>query len=113
MATFDSPFLVQFRCAAWTLPKDLLCVMQFMDGGDLRDYLATHTTTNFQWPEKVVHIQRIAEALVYLHLLNVIHRDIKSRIVLLDSPKGTKVMDFGVSNEDIEATMTVGVGTFR
>ncbi|KAF0713047.1 hypothetical protein As57867_004535, partial [Aphanomyces stellatus] len=113
MSTFNSPYIVQFIGAAWKQPKDMKCVMELMDGGDLRDYLAKHNPKTFPWSEKMVHIQRIAEALVYLHSLSVIHRDLKSRNVLLDSTKGTKLTDFGVSKEDMEATMTMGVGTFR
>ncbi|KAF0705526.1 Aste57867_7024 [Aphanomyces stellatus] len=113
MSTFDSPYIVKFIGAAWTRPLDMKCVMEFMNGGDLRDFLANHSAVEFPWTEKVVHIQSIVEALVYLHSLNIIHRDLKSRNILLDSTKGTKLTDFGVSKEDMEATMTMGVGTFR
>ncbi|KAF0690147.1 Aste57867_18472 [Aphanomyces stellatus] len=113
MSTFNSPYIVQFIGAAWEQPKDMKCVMELMDGGDLRDYLTNHNADAFPWEDKLVHIQRIADALVYLHSLSVIHRDLKSRNVLLDSTKGTKLTDFGVSKEDMEATMTMGVGTFR
>ncbi|KAF0713321.1 hypothetical protein As57867_004390, partial [Aphanomyces stellatus] len=40
MSTFDSPYIVKFIGAAWKQPKDMKCVMELMDGGDLRDYLA-------------------------------------------------------------------------
>ncbi|CAK5249847.1 unnamed protein product [Aphanomyces euteiches] len=97
MASFNSPYIVKLIGAAWTRPVDIHCVMEFMDSGDLKNYLEIHKSIR----------------LVYLHSMDIIHRDIKSRNVLLDSIKGTKLTDFGISKEDMQATMTVGVGTFR
>ncbi|KAF0739122.1 hypothetical protein Ae201684_005296 [Aphanomyces euteiches] len=113
MASFDSPYIVKLIGAAWTRPSDIKCVMELMDGGDLKQHLDHMTAEIFPWSEKYIHIQNIAEGLVYLHSLSIIHRDLKSRNVLLDSKKGTKLTDFGVSKEDLHATMTIGVGTFR
>ncbi|KAG9416268.1 hypothetical protein AC1031_000669 [Aphanomyces cochlioides] len=113
MATFDSPYIVKLIGAAWTRPSDVKCVMELMDGGDLKDCLDHNTPQDFPWNDKFMHIYSIVEGLVYLHSLNIIHRDLKSRNVLLDSKKSTKLTDFGVSKEDLQATMTVGVGTFR
>ncbi|KAG9402803.1 hypothetical protein AC1031_006351 [Aphanomyces cochlioides] len=45
--------------------------------------------------------------------MDIIHRDLKSRNIVIDSKKGTKLTDFGVSKEDLQETMTIGVGTFR
>ncbi|KAH9079741.1 hypothetical protein Ae201684P_009615 [Aphanomyces euteiches] len=87
--------------------------MELMDSGDLKDYLDTHDASKFPWVEKYVHMLSIVEGLAYLHSMNIIHRDLKSRNVLMDSTKGTKLTDFGISKEDIQATMTMGVGTFR
>ncbi|KAF0698228.1 Aste57867_11132 [Aphanomyces stellatus] len=113
MATFDSPYIVKLIGAAWTRPSDVKCVMELMEGGDLKDYLDHHNANEFTWNDKYMHIHSIVEGLVYLHSLNIIHRDIKSRNVLLDSKKCTKLTDFGISKEDMQATMTMGVGTFR
>ncbi|KAH9051529.1 hypothetical protein Ae201684P_022172 [Aphanomyces euteiches] len=95
MSTFDSPWIVRLVGAAWTRPSNIKCVMELMDSGDLKDYLDTHDASKFPWVEK------------YVHMLSI------SRNVLMDSTKGTKLTDFGISKEDIQATMTMGVGTFR
>ncbi|RHY01692.1 hypothetical protein DYB36_013521, partial [Aphanomyces astaci] len=64
--------------------------------------------------EKVGIAIDIAQALVYLHSLSpkVIHRDLKSKNVLLDDNFTAKLSDFGISRlRQLEETMTAGVGT--
>ncbi|OQR88779.1 protein kinase [Achlya hypogyna] len=113
MAGFDSPNIIKLVGAVWTSPLDLRCVMEFMDLGDLKDHLATHDATVLLWRQKLHILRGIVNGLAYLHSLNIVHRDLKSRNVLLDSKKGVKLVDFGVAKEDVQGTMTLGVGTFR
>jgi len=88
-------------------------VVEYMDQGDLKVVLENTTPESFPWKEKLPCALSIAEGLVYLHSMNIIHRDLKSRNVLMDSISGTKLTDFGVSREASSETMTIGVGTYR
>ncbi|KAF0699546.1 Aste57867_9883 [Aphanomyces stellatus] len=115
MSALQSSRIVALEGAAWTQPIDLQAVLEYMDVGDLRHYLATtRGTGRFTWPDKLACALSVAEALFYLHSQAMIHRDLKSRNVLLDSTKGTKLGDFGASKEVIYGdTLTANVGTFR
>ncbi|RHZ01360.1 hypothetical protein DYB31_006199 [Aphanomyces astaci] len=108
------PYVVHFIGVAWNTPGDMMLLTEFMNGGDLRQVLEL-TPPSFQWVHKLRCALSVAEGLVYLHLMDpkVIHRDLKSRNVLLDSDFNAKITDFGIARETDDATMTAGIGTFR
>ncbi|KAG9402828.1 hypothetical protein AC1031_006371 [Aphanomyces cochlioides] len=108
----QSPFIVSLIGVAWTTATDLQCVMEYMNLGDLRSYLTS--VKSIAWESKVACALSVAEGLFYLHVQQRIHRDVKSRNILLDSVKGAKLGDFGVSKEVIYGdTLTAAVGTLR
>ncbi|OQS07846.1 kinase, partial [Thraustotheca clavata] len=104
----DSPYIVQFKHASWTTPADIVLVTEFMEGGDLRTKLENNADKSFTRQHKIHCALDIANALGYLYTLHIkiIHRDLKSRNVLLNSQMQAKVADFGVSREIDDATMT-------
>ncbi|OQR89365.1 protein kinase [Achlya hypogyna] len=111
-ARMDSPYIVRMLGASWRVPSELQMVLEWMDRGDLKRVLDTTSPASFLWDAKTDCMLAMAEGLVYLHSLDVIHRDLKARNVLLDSKKGTKLTDFGVSRIATTETMTMSVGTY-
>ncbi|OQR94718.1 kinase [Thraustotheca clavata] len=116
----ESPCIVKTLGAAWRIPSELQMVLEWMDRGDLTNVLKSTKPSitggdspNFPWTEKITTMLAIADGLTYLHAFDIIHRDLKSHNVLLDSMKETKLADFGVSREVTSETMTIGVGTYR
>lgn len=113
MCVFNHVNVVRLVGISWSLDiADLCAVAEYMEMGDLMQVLSRlqHRLT---WPkEKISIAMGIAEALVYLHSVHVIHRDLKSRNVLLNKKFHAKLSDFGVSRRAaINETYTSGVGT--
>ncbi|KAH9121774.1 hypothetical protein AeMF1_006640 [Aphanomyces euteiches] len=114
LSKIECPFIVHFVGVAWTKLVDMMLVTEYMDRGDLRHVLQSKQV--FPWHAKLQCALDIAEGLVYLHTMDakIIHRDLKSRNILLDSKKGAKITDFGIAREaDDFATLTLNLGTYR
>uniref|UniRef100_H3GMR4 Protein kinase domain-containing protein n=1 Tax=Phytophthora ramorum TaxID=164328 RepID=H3GMR4_PHYRM len=115
-ATMDHPHIVSFIGVAWDSLSDICVVLEFMDGGELRAMLSACEKTNLPVGfdrQKITIALQVCHALTYLHSLTppIIHRDLKSRNILLDSEWNAKLSDFGMSRERLDRTMTAGVGT--
>ncbi|RLN44815.1 hypothetical protein BBJ28_00011580 [Nothophytophthora sp. Chile5] len=116
MATLEHPRIVQFVGVAWDSLTDLCAVCEYMEGGDLRALLASYEAQSHPVGfdrSKITIALHVAHALTYLHSLErpVLHRDLKSRNILLTASLEAKLTDFGVSREHVDRTMTAGVGT--
>ncbi|OQR98125.1 protein kinase [Achlya hypogyna] len=113
MARLQCPFLVDFVGVQWSDFLHLQCVVEFMANGDLRSYLEQHSAGVFTWSDKRRVAIAVARALDYLHTHGVVHRDLKSRNILLDHELRAKVADFGIARQVTEESMTNAVGTYR
>ncbi|EWC46332.1 hypothetical protein DRE_04503 [Drechslerella stenobrocha 248] len=91
------------------MPKQLYIRMEYLAFGDLSDYIRAHS----RMAEPLVRIvtQQVNQALVFIHGLNISHRDIKPDNILVKSenPLVVKLSDFGLAKmikEDHEFNKT-------
>ncbi|KAJ8542707.1 hypothetical protein ON010_g12106 [Phytophthora cinnamomi] len=116
VAPFDHPNIVHLVGCAWTIETDLQALFEYMENGDLRDYLVDPNSPR-HWSQELLQLAvDIIEALVYVHSFTppLVHRDLKSRNVLLSGDMKAKVTDFGASRyKSVDETMTAAVGTGR
>jgi len=111
-ASLIHPNIIGFVGVAWSVINNLILVLEFLPGGDLQNFLKRQGDL-LSWPHDKIHIAiGLARALQYLHEREppLIHRDLKSKNVMLTRTLEPKLIDFGVSREQKD-DMTAGVGT--
>ncbi|KAK4254183.1 hypothetical protein QN277_009597 [Acacia crassicarpa] len=96
--------------------NDLLLIYEFMPNGSL-DYHLFQSKNLLIWPTRYNVAQGLASVILYLHEeweQCVVHRDIKSSNIMLDSNFNTKLGDFGLARlveHGKGLTTTIAAGT--
>ncbi|RLM80585.1 putative LRR receptor-like serine/threonine-protein kinase [Panicum miliaceum] len=79
----------------------LALVYEYMPEGNLQDHLRdTSTSKSLTWEQRLQIAHDAAQGLEYLHVgckPALIHRDVKSRNILLTADLGAKIADFGLT----------------
>ncbi|OQR81070.1 kinase, partial [Thraustotheca clavata] len=113
LSRLDHPSIVQFLGVYFPYKHELMFLVEYMADGDLRDRLMHTTPQSNTWSEKLSIATQVAAGLVYIHDKNLIHRDLKSRNILLHDGVA-KISDFGAARQATTThTMTRGIGTYR
>lgn len=113
------PNCVAFRGVVFG-PKErddyfLLC--ELMPGGSVHDRLVRRAATDAPPPKRAVlnrEMLQVASAMMHLHSLGIIHRDLKSSNVLIGKDGRLAVSDFGLARyTHPDGEMTAETGSYR
>ncbi|XP_021771611.1 serine/threonine-protein kinase STY46-like [Chenopodium quinoa] len=98
---------------ACTKSPDLCIVTEYMPGGSLYNYLHKNRRA-LKLSELLKFAIDVSKGMEYLHHNDIIHRDLKSANLLMDTLQVVKVADFGVARFlHQEGVMTAETGTYR
>jgi serine/threonine protein kinase len=77
-------------------PNHHYMVFEFIDGGQLLDYIISHGRLRERAARKFA--RQIGSALNYCHKNSIVHRDLKIENILISKSGNIKIIDFGLSN---------------
>ncbi|KAF0561619.1 kinase-like protein [Gigaspora margarita] len=83
------------------LSNNFALVLQFANGGNLRNYLLKKKQNGIYriaWTDLIKISIDITNGLTYLHNINIIHRDLHSKNILINDGKAL-IADFGISKQ--------------
>lgn len=100
LSTLQHPHVIQL-VEVYETPKKVFMVLEMCRGGELSDLL--HQKYRLNEEEVKIVMRRLAEAVVYMHDCEVVHRDLKLENILVstadpDDTFNIKVTDFGLSH---------------
>ncbi|KAL0017099.1 hypothetical protein SO802_004168 [Lithocarpus litseifolius] len=99
-------------------PRHSFLVYKFLEGGSLKELLSNkEEAINFTWIKRANVVKGVADALSYMHhdcSLPIVHRDISSKNILLDSECVAHISDFGTARllKPDSSNRTSFAGTF-
>ena len=107
--------VILYGCTS-RMSRDLLLVYEFIANGTGADHLhgSRSAEQGLTWPLRLNIAIETAEALAYLHAVEIIHRDVKTTNILLDNNFHVKVADFGLAafvGRDFSRVLTTIRGT--
>jgi len=108
LCRFSHPNIVQF-IGVTEKNDDIYIVTEYVAGGNLRQFLKDKKV-DLPWELRIQIAIDIASGMAFLHSKNVIHRDLKSKNILVEDNWRVKVCDFGFArsvNTNRRQLMTV------
>lgn len=103
MSRLRSPHIVQLYGACLE-PENLCLSMEYMDKGSLNKVLTQSPLTLQKQKEYALSI---AKGLSYLHKHNIVHCDLKSSNILINSKGEVKITDFGLSKTNMKSIRVI------
>ncbi|MQM12474.1 hypothetical protein Taro_045390 [Colocasia esculenta] len=101
LSSLRHPNLVALYGCTSRNSRELLLVYEFIPNGTIADHLHGHRAAEgaLTWPLRLRIAVETSTALAYLHAVEppIVHRDVKTKNILLDGDFHVKVSDFGLS----------------
>ncbi|GKV19645.1 hypothetical protein SLEP1_g29874 [Rubroshorea leprosula] len=97
-----------------SLPSRACCVVvEYLPGGTLKQYLIKNRRKKLAFKVVIQLALDLSRGLSYLHSKKIVHRDVKTENMLLDSQRTLKIADFGVARVEAQnpKDMTGETGT--
>ena len=110
MAAADHPFFLHL--IGFSFARKLTLVSEYVVNGNLFNFRQSpRNRARLDGTKRTVIAMALAHAMMYLHSLNIIHRDLKSLNILLDENLLPRLCDFGIARELDRQPLTHAIGT--